>query len=208
MHVLPLELLARKAASRGIRPSRLRGVGRTHVAVGRRAEHMLPAPFPDTDRGDVGGTSEPLMLPSKHNWQRFGDTGHYRDMPFAVAFVLQLLVVIAIAIANGYSVLHSAPVPATDPDQQPGERSSRMLAVLVTATIVAGVLGVGWTLLLRSGARALIWCGAGGGVAVAFANGIWLLVQGGAAGIVLGTLSLMSGVGCALFIIFNRQVRG
>jgi hypothetical protein len=42
-------------------------------------------------------------------------------------------------------------------------------------------------------------------VAVALLNGIWLLAQGGAAGIVLGVFSLLSGTGCLLFVILNRQ---
>ena len=34
----------------------------------------------------------------------------------------------------------------------------------------------------RTGARALIWLGAGGGVVFAIANGAWLFAQGGTAG--------------------------
>lgn len=155
-------------------------------------------PFPD-----AGGTSEPLVPSSKSTWQRFGDTGQYRDVPFAAAFVLQLLGVCAIAVANGYSALHGASTPSGDPDHH-GERGTRMLAVLATATVVSGVAASSWILLLRSGARALIWCGAGGGVVLALANGIWLLAQGGAAGYFLGVLSLLSGAGCFLFIYLNR----
>lgn len=80
-----------------------------------------------------------------------------------------------------------------------------MLAVLLVAAAVSAGLATVWLLLLRSGARALIWLGAGGGIAFAIANGVWLLVQGGVAGWVLGGLSLASGASCLLFIMLNRD---
>ena len=51
----------------------------------------------------------------------------------------------------------------------------------------------------------LIWAGAGGGCVLALVNGVWLLAQGSAAGTVLGILSLLSGAGCVVFILLNRQ---
>ena len=51
----------------------------------------------------------------------------------------------------------------------------------------------------------LIWAGAGGGCVLALVNGLWLLAQGGAAGTCLGLLSLLTGAGCVLFIVLNRQ---
>ena len=56
--------------------------------------HGLPFPEP---------TSEP-MLPGKRETHRFGETDAYRDVPFAVAFVVQLVAVCVIALANGMSV--------------------------------------------------------------------------------------------------------
>jgi len=111
-----------------------------------------------------------------------------------------------IAIANGVSVVRGAAAPAAgEVARTHGERSHQMLAVLFVAALVAAALAAGWLLLLRSGARMLIWLGAGGGVALALANGVWLLVQGGAAGVFLGVLSLLTGLACALFIITNRH---
>ena len=43
------------------------------------------APFPETSLSAGTTTSEEPML-RKANWQRFGETGHYRDVPAAVAF--------------------------------------------------------------------------------------------------------------------------
>jgi len=168
-------------------------------------------PFPDEDKytsSSVAGTSEPMLGAAATNArQRFGDTQTYRDVPFAIAFVLQALGVGVIAIANGVSIVrgvHAHNDPG-DPERIHNERSHQMLAVLVVAAFVAAALAAGWLLLLRSGARMLIWAGAGGGVALALANGIWLLLQGGAAGIFLGVLSLLAGGGCLLFIITNRH---
>jgi hypothetical protein len=137
------------------------------------------APFPDSDLHGDGTTSEP-MLPGKNTFQRFGHTGVYRDAPFAVAFVVQLLAVLAIAIANGYSVLHHGPPePHHKEDEHIAqeERSHAMLVMLIVAAIVSACLAAVWLAALRSGARVLIWAGAGGGVVLALANGIWLLSQ-------------------------------
>ena len=160
--------------------------------------HGLPFPEP---------TSEP-MLPGKRETHRFGETDAYRDVPFAVAFVVQLVAVCVIALANGMSVAHASPSPgpaAGGGGAAPIERSNTMLSVLAVAAVVSAGLATAWLLLLRSGARALIWLGAGGGVAFALANGVWLLLQGGAAGWLLGALSLASGAGCLLFIVLNRD---
>lgn len=127
----------------------------------------------------------------------------YRDVPFAFIFVLQLLSVIAIAIANGISI--AADRPGVQQPSQPLTRGRQMLAVLCVASVVASGLAAFWLLLLRSGARMLIWAGAGGGCVLALVNGLWLLAQGGAAGTCLGLLSLLTGAGCVLFIVLNRQ---
>jgi len=77
-----------------------------------------------------------------------------------------------------------------------------MLSVAATVSVT---LATAWLVLLRAGAHALIWIGAGGSCTLALANGIWLLVQGSAAGITLGLLSLLSCAGCILFLMFNRH---
>ena len=159
-------------------------------------------PFPGGSGAE--STSEVLLPGRRTAWQRFGDTDTYRDVPFAVIFCLQLVSVCAIAIANGISVARSPYVISGDP-AQPVTRSRQMLLVLCVAAVVASALAALWLVMLRSGARMLIWTGAGGGCVLALINGIWLLAQGGAAGIVLGLISLLTGLGCALFIVLNRQ---
>lgn len=162
-------------------------------------------PFPDEAAGRTVTVEESFLpMAAKSPWHRFGDTQAYRDFPFAVIFVLQALGVAAIAVANSISVLHSPPSSSGGPSQR-NERSHEMIGVLFVTSVIAGILAVGWLLLLRSGARALIWLGAGGGVAFALANGIWLLMQGGAAGIFLGILSLLAGLTCLTFVLVNRD---
>jgi hypothetical protein len=168
-------------------------------------------PFPDEAEVlpglPVTGTSEPMLgVAASNAKKRFGDTEAYRDKPFAVLFLLQALGVVAIAIANGVSVVRGAAGhPAGDPERVKGERSHQMLIMLVVASFVAAVLAACWLLLLRSGARALIWLGAIGGVVLALANGLWLLLQGGAAGIFLGVFSLLAGLMCLAFLVTNRH---
>ena len=168
-------------------------------------------PFPDEAEVlpglPVTGTSEPMLGDAASNAKkRFGDTEAYRDKPFAVLFLLQALGVVAIAIANGVSVVRGAAGhPAGDPERVKGERSHQMLIMLVVASFVAAVLAACWLLLLRSGARALIWLGAIGGVVLALANGLWLFLQGGAAGIFLGVFSLLAGLMCLAFLVTNRH---
>ena len=118
-----------------------------------------------------------MLLPGADNrrWKRFGTSMVYRDVPFAFIFVLQLLSVIAIAIANGISI--AADRPAQQQPSQPLTRGRQMLAVLCVASVVASGLAAFWLLLLRSGARMLIWAGAGGGCVLALVNGLWLLAQ-------------------------------
>ena len=165
-------------------------------------------PFPDeAEVLPVTGTSEPMLgVAASNAKKRFGDTEAYRDKPFAVLFLLQALGVVAIAIANGVSVVRGAAGhPTGDPERVKGERSHQMLIMLVVASFVAAVLAACWLLLLRSGARALIWLGAIGGVVLALANGLWLLLQGGAAGIFLGVFSLLAGLMCLAFLVTNRH---
>ena len=52
-----------------------------------------------------------------------------------------------------------------------------MVVMLSVAAAVSATLATAWLALLRAGAQALIWIGAGGSCTLALANGIWLLVQ-------------------------------
>jgi len=161
-------------------------------------------PFPDDDAGSgPGGTSEPMLR--KEATQRFGDTGIYRDVPFAVLFVLQLLSVVAVAIANGVGVSHDASGQSGAAEGKHDVRARQLFLILGVTALTASLLAAFWLVLLRSGARQIIWLGATGGIALSLANGITLLVQGRAAGITPGLLSLLIGLGCLAFILLNRQ---
>ena len=134
----------------------------------------------------------------KANWQRFGETGHYRDVPAAVAFAAQLAGVLVVALFNGAQI-RASPTPADDAS------SHQLLLILCVAGLCSVGLAAAWLLLLRTGARALIWAGAGAGVVLAVVNGVWLLAQGGQAGLVLGVGSLLVAAGCAAFVALNRH---
>ena len=134
----------------------------------------------------------------KANWQRFGETGHYRDVPAAVAFAAQLAGVLIVALFNGAQI-RASPTPADDAS------SHQLLLILCVAGLCSVGLAAAWLLLLRTGARALIWAGAGAGVVLALVNGVWLIAQGGQAGLVLGVGSLLVAAGCAAFVALNRH---
>ena len=155
------------------------------------------APFPETSLSAGTTTSEEPML-RKANWQRFGETGHYRDVPAAVAFAAQLAGVLIVALFNGAQI-RASPTPADDAS------SHQLLLILCVAGLCSVGLAAAWLLLLRTGARALIWAGAGAGVVLALVNGVWLLAQGGQAGLVLGVGSLLVAAGCAAFVALNRH---
>ena len=155
------------------------------------------APFPETSLSAGTTTSEEPML-RKANWQRFGETGHYRDVPAAVAFAAQLAGVLIVALFNGAQI-RASPTPADDAS------SHQLLLILCVAGLCSVGLAAAWLLLLRTGARALIWAGAGAGVVLALVNGVWLIAQGGQAGLVLGVGSLLVAAGCAAFVALNRH---
>ena len=134
----------------------------------------------------------------KANWQRFGETGHYRDVPAAVAFAAQLAGVLIVALFNGAQI-RASPTPADDAS------SHQLLLILCVAGLCSVGLAAAWLLLLRTGARALIWAGAGAGVVLALVNGVWLIARGGQAGLVLGVGSLLVAAGCAAFVALNRH---
>ncbi|KAL1530401.1 hypothetical protein AB1Y20_001306 [Prymnesium parvum] len=159
-------------------------------------------PFPEEMSSDAGGTSEPMLR--KELLHRFGDSGVYRDVPFAVLFALQLLAVLVVAIANGLGV-SSEPATAGLDSLRHDVRARQLILILCVTAITASVLATLWLVLLRSGAKEMIWIGACGSIALSLANGIALFVQGRAAGIFLGTLSLITGLGCLAFIVLNRQ---
>jgi hypothetical protein len=120
------------------------------------------APFPDasSDSGhDGAGTSEPMLR--KQEWQRFGDTGVYRDTPFAVVFVVQLASVLAIAIANGIGVSSQPTAPSSDPQHL--MRARQMILILGVTAVTAALLSCLWLVLLRSGARQVLWLPLGRG---------------------------------------------
>jgi len=123
--------------------------------------------------------------------------------PIRRAFGLQGLSVLAIAIANGIGV-SSQPTPESG-TQQHSVRARQLILILGVTAITAAALSALWLLLLRSGARQIIWTGAVGGIVLSLANGIILLVQGRAAGVTLGIASLLIGLGCLAFILMNRQ---
>lgn len=133
-------------------------------------------PFPDESGAqEAGGTSEPMLR--KEAWQRFGDTGVYRDVPFAVLFVLQLLSVLAVAISNGIGVSGDDLGGSGDMKSVHGVRARQLLLILGVTALTASLLSGLWLVLLRSGARQIIWAGAAGGIALSLINGITLLVQ-------------------------------
>ena len=73
---------------------------------------MSDLPFPeaastDTPYDEPAITSEQLLR--KEVAQRFGSSGTYRDLPFAVLFLLQLCTVIVIALVNGLTLGQSSP---------------------------------------------------------------------------------------------------
>jgi len=148
----------------------------------------------------MSASSEPML--HKLEWHRFGQSGMYRDLPFAVLFVLQLLTVATIAAVNGVESSHQKSAGAS---QSPASSSQHMVVMLSVASIVGGLWAAFWLLLLRAGARSLIWIGAGGGTLLATANGVWLLFQGDAAGLLLGCLSLFAAASCVFFLLFNRH---
>ena len=82
---------------------------------------MYGLPFPEASPEHAeASTSEQLLL-RKEVAQRFGHSGAYRDLPFAVLFLLQLCMVVLIALVNGLSLSHpatpqgSAALPAPPP---------------------------------------------------------------------------------------------
>mmetsp|Transcript_13106 Transcript_13106/g.28312 ORF Transcript_13106/g.28312 Transcript_13106/m.28312 type:complete len:182 (+) Transcript_13106:366-911(+) len=144
------------------------------------------APFPE-QRGQNEQSAEPMLR--KTEWHRFGHSGVYRDAPFAFIFLLQLVATLVIAIANGAHVLWSegdtagaaargaAASGAREHARDAAVRSHQMVMMLSVAAGVAAALAACWLALLRSGARALVWIGAGGSCALGFVNGLWLFMQ-------------------------------
>eukprot|EP00965_Chrysotila_dentata_P253062 6211049-Pleurochrysis_carterae.AAC.1 len=102
---------------------------------------------------------------------------------------LLLVATLVIAIANGAHVLWSegdtagaaargaAASGAREHARDAAVRSHQMVMMLSVAAGVAAALAACWLALLRSGARALVWIGAGGSCALGFVNGLWLFMQ-------------------------------
>ena len=170
-------------------------------------------PFPEVGSCEESSSSTNEQLLRKDQSQRFGKTGAYRDVPFAVLFVLQLVLMVVIAVTNGMALGRVNPTPSiiAVPPSPPNlslrdlERSHDMLVMLAVSGICGGVLAASWLAMLRAGARLFMFAGAGGGCLFGLANAGFLLAQGNAAGIVLGLASLVAAVACVLFIAFNRQ---
>lgn len=112
---------------------------------------MSDLPFPeaastDTPYDEPAITSEQLLR--KEVAQRFGSSGTYRDLPFAVLFLLQLCTVIVIALVNGLTLGQSSPPavpgapapPASPPDVSGSDvaRSHELLVMLMVASILSG----------------------------------------------------------------------
>ena len=168
--------------------------------------HVADAP-PFPAQGEAGtsaaeGTSEALL--QKSDLHRFGASGAYRDVPFAILFGTHLLGVVVIAAANGSSVWSISSGSVT-PRSDAGARYHQMIAILAVIIVVAACASLAWLWLLRSGSRALVWLGAGGATGIALVAAIWLLAQATAASVVLGLGCLLLSLGAAAFLALNRS---
>ena len=70
-------------------------------------------PFPEV--GEEGSSSTNEQLLRKDQSQRFGKTGAYRDVPFAVLFLLQLVLVLVVAVGSRHAVARPATPPSSHP---------------------------------------------------------------------------------------------
>ena len=101
--------------------------------------HVADAP-PFPAQGEAGtsaaeGTSEALL--QKSDLHRFGASGAYRDVPFAILFGTHLLGVVVIAAANGSSVW-SISSGSVAPRSDAGARYHQLIAIL--AVIIHEIL--------------------------------------------------------------------
>ena len=160
-----------------------------------RATMYEQAPFPETSLSAGTTTSEEPML-RKANRQRFARRATTATSKGG-GVGAQPAGVLVVAL-NGAQI-RASPTPADDAS------SHQLLLILCVAGLCSVGLAAAWLLLLRTGARALIWAGAGAGVVVALVNGVWLIAQGGQAGLVLGVGSLLVAAGCAAFVALNRH---
>ena len=134
----------------------------------------------------------------------------YRDVTFALLFVLHLVGVLAIAIVNGTRVAAlssppSAPASPSKPAISLATASAETMTTLAVASTSSAVLALIWLAIIQTGARVIIFLGASAGTMLALGNAVWLLANGGAAGITLGLLSLAFCVVCIATILLNKR---
>ena len=93
----------------------------------------MSLPFPDSSPSGHDQLGHELLR--KEVTQRFGTSAAFRDVPFAVLFVLQLTMVLVIALVNGLALgSHAAAAAAGSPPSPPNlERSHDMLLMLAVA---------------------------------------------------------------------------
>jgi len=158
------------------------------------------------------GTSSPMLR--RLEYRRFGHTGVYRDVTFALLFGLQLVCVLTIAVVNGGRVHASPagslpppppPLGALEPPASASRLSAEMLLILAVASGVAALLSALWLVMLQTGARSLIWSGAALATALALANAAWLFSLGGAAGTALGLASFCLCLGSVAYLLYHRS---
>eukprot|EP00304_Pavlova_gyrans_P002454 CAMPEP_0206046614 /NCGR_PEP_ID=MMETSP1466-20131121/19095_1 /ASSEMBLY_ACC=CAM_ASM_001126 /TAXON_ID=44452 /ORGANISM="Pavlova gyrans, Strain CCMP608" /LENGTH=552 /DNA_ID=CAMNT_0053421595 /DNA_START=51 /DNA_END=1707 /DNA_ORIENTATION=- len=127
-------------------------------------------------------------------------TARYRDVPFALLFLLQLVAVAIVAIANGKRVSSQGLLPGA------GIMSAGMLRICTVACVVSAVFATCWLALLRRHARSLIWLSAGSSVALYAATAIWLLTghHGAATTVGLGLLAMAAAQCYYLYCVRER----
>lgn len=122
----------------------------------------------------------------------------FRDLPFAVVFVLQLLAVVVVAVANGRKVATELPYA--------GVLSAATLKICAASCVSSALFAVGWLAVLRQHARALIWLSTGGSAVLYLLTSAWLLTGKSSASVLLG-LALLASAACHLAFLYAVRDR-
>jgi len=121
----------------------------------------------------------------------------YRDLPFALLFITQLVAVAAVAISNGKRVAGGLPAA--------GMVSVDTLRIFAVACCASALFSVGWLALLRSHARSLIWVSAGSSMVLYALTALWLLTGKHASSTALGLGLLLAACTQAFYLYCVRE---
>ena len=131
--------------------------------------------------GMAPGTAEALLGDESLSLPKFDDS-HYKDVAFAVLFVLNVVIVLSLAFSSGITAFKFGDLKVVNADGSTTDdnvkrETGKVIGGLVVLLFSGGILSLGWILVLSKEATKIIYITFGLFLAVTTSTGISMILS-------------------------------